>query len=84
MGFTRMHTTKIRITLGELKETVYDSSQLCAYPSQSTKKRRCEVCTVAARTGSKRDNLGRILSQCQRCGKAVCQKHSFRFCEVCQ
>ena len=85
LGLSKSITGKIKITLGETRDEVYDSSELCIYPSQSAKKRRCEVCVdEAVGHGSKRDNLGRILSQCQRCGKAVCQRHFFRFCESCQ
>ena len=74
---------KIQITLSEPREESYDSSQLCAFPVQSTKQRRCEVC-AAEPTGRERDNMGRVFSQCQRCGKAIFKRHYFRFCGACQ
>ena len=82
-GLSKSIQNKILITLSEPREESYDSSQLCAFPVQSTKQRRCEVCAAEA-TGRERDNTRRVFSQCQRCGKAVCKRHYFRFCGACQ
>ena len=70
MGWSKSNQDKIQITLNEPREESYDSSQLCAFPVQSTKQRRCKVCAAEA-TGRERDNMRRIFSQCQRCGKDV-------------
>ena len=84
-GLPKNIKEKIRISLGEPIEPPGDSSQCCAYPPQAEKKRRCKVCeNDPIITRSKRDNLGKVLSQCQRCSKPVCKKRYFRFCEMCQ
>ena len=82
LGLPRVIVEKIKIVLQEPKDS-FDSSELSAFPTQSTKARRCVECT-AKTTDGVRNKVGKVLSQCQRCGKAVCQKHSFRFCEGCQ
>ena len=77
---------KVKLSFGESKENDYNSSLLSTYPLQSVKRRRCWVCLsfIAGRGFKrKRDCLAKILSQCQRCGKCVCQKHFFRFCKNC-
>ena len=53
-GLSKGIQDKIQITLSEPREESYDSSQLCAFPVQSTKQRRCEVCAAKA-TGRERD-----------------------------
>ena len=55
-GLSKSIQDKIQITLSEPREESYDSSQLCAFPVQSTKQRRCEVCAAEA-TGRERDNM---------------------------
>ena len=82
-GLSKGIQDKILITLSEPREESYDSSQLCAFSVQSTKQLRFEVYAAEA-TGRERNNMGRVFSQCQRCGKAVCKRHYFRFCGTCQ
>ena len=76
---------KIQTVLGVPNSSNFvDTSTLSAYPAISTKRQRCEVCKLEiAGQPKKRDNMTKVLSQCQRCRKALCQKHSFRFCNEC-
>ena len=85
IGLQKNIVQKIQTVLGVPNSSNFvDTSTLSAYPTISTKRRRCEVCKLEiAGQPKKRDNMTKVLSQCQRCGKAICQKHSFRLCDEC-
>ena len=48
--------------------------------------RRCKVCVIASHgRGHKlaNDSMGQVKSQCAKCQKPVCQKHTITVCESC-
>ena len=78
---------KIKLVLGEnVVEPSIDTAFLSIFPPQSERKRRCEIC-IKEISGpgmkKKKDQLPKLISQCQNCGKVVCQRHRFQFCNNC-
>ena len=63
------------------------SSSVALYRSQVEVRKRCEHSKKEiSGPGAKQaeDKLLKILSQCQSCGKAVCHRHSMRYCLDCR
>ena len=82
-GFTSEIQQKIKLVLGEnVVEPSIDTALLSIFPPQSERKRRCEIC-IKEISGpgmkKKKDQLPKLISQCQNCGKVVCQRHRFQF-----
>ena len=60
---------------------------MALYRSQGEVRKRCEHCKKeisGPRAKQAQDKLLKILSQCQSCGKAVCHRHSMRYCLDCR
>lgn len=86
-GLTSDVVREIKLVLGKQDvPPVIDTALLSLFPPQSETKRRCEICKsqiTGAGAKKQKDKLPKLLGQCQRCGKAVCQRHRFQFCSTC-
>ena len=90
VGLSTAIQQKMKNALGESEGTSSPldlSSSVALYPSQGEVRKRCEHCKKEiSGPGAKqaKDKLSKILSQCQSCGKDVCQRHSVRCCLDCR
>ena len=56
------------------------------HPSTSTSKRKCKECVSDASGDGykkKKDSLGSLKSQCQKCSNSCCKEHSILLCKGC-
>ena len=83
-GLSTEIQAKIKFVLGEPASLLHaDSSDVSCFTLLSEARRRCEECKKQiSGPGAKqaKDKLAKIRSQCQNCGKSICQRHSFCLC----
>ena len=76
-GLTSEIQQKMKLVLNEnVVEPSIDMTLLLKFPPQLERKRHCEICISKISDPGmkkKKDQLPKLVSQCQNCGKIVCQ-----------
>jgi len=85
-GLSNEIQLKIKAVLPDVETNRTDMSNAGDFPLRSNDRKRCRKCLEETRgPGAKnaKNKLGKTRFQCQNCGNATCERHSFRRCCDC-